>query len=183
MEELNIGKKVQEFRVKRGISIRELSQNSNVTPSMLSQIERGLVNPSINTLKQIAQALDMPMFLFFKEDGGKEIIVRRDNRKTIGHPGQRDVLYELLTPDVSGSIEFCMMTIPPRSGGESVLQSHTGEEAAYVIEGPVEVVVDETSYTLETGDSIRIAAMSVHNWINHMDAPVKVIFAVTPPSF
>lgn len=183
MEELNIGKRVQEFRIKRGISIRELSQNSKVTPSMLSQIERGLVNPSINTLKQIAQALEMPMFLFFKEDGSKDIIVRRDNRKIMGYPGQKDVLYELLTPDVSGSMEFCMMTIPPRSGGESVAQSHTGEEVAYVMEGPVEILIDEKSYTLETGDSIRIAAMSVHNWINHMDVPVKVIFAVTPPSF
>lgn len=183
MEELNIGKKVQEFRVKRGISIRELSQSSHVTPSMLSQIERGLVNPSINTLKQIAQALEMPMFLFFKEEEGKDIVVRRDERKTMGHPGQRDVLYELLTPDVSGSIEFCMMTIPPRSGAESTSQRHAGEEVAYVIEGPVEILVDERSYTLETGDSIRIEAMSVHNWINHMDAPVRVVFAVTPPSF
>lgn len=183
MEELNIGKKMQEFRTKRGISIRELSQSSHVTPSMLSQIERGLVNPSINTLKQIAQALEMPMFLFFKEDGGKDIVVRRDKRKTMGHPGQSDVLYELLVPDVAGSIEFCMMTIPPRSGSESVMQSHSGEEVAYVLEGPVEVQVDEMNYTLETGDSIRIAAMSVHNWINHMDAPAKVIFAVTPPSF
>lgn len=183
MEELNIGKKLQEFRLKKGMRIRDLSNGSNVTPSMLSQIERGLVNPSINTLKQIAQALDVPMFLFFKEDESKEIVVRRDKRKTIGHPEELDTVYALLTPDVSGSIEFCMMTIPPRSESGSAAQSHSGEEVAYVLEGPIENLVDEVSYTLETGDSIRIPAMSVHKWINHMDCEAKVIFAVTPPSF
>lgn len=183
MDDLNIGKKMQEFRAKRGMSIREVAQRANVTPSMLSQIERGLVNPSINTLKLISRALEMPMFLFFKEDEDREMIVRRDRRKTIGHPEQADVLYSLLTPDVTGNIEFCMMEIPPRSGSESVAQYHSGEETAYVLEGPVEIVVDEAVYTLETGDSIRIPPMSVHNWINHMDVPVKVIFAVTPPSF
>lgn len=183
MDDLNIGKKMQEFRTKRGMSIREVAQRTKVTPSMLSQIERGLANPSINTLKLISQALEMPMFLFFKEEDDREMIVRRDKRKTIGQPEQADILYSLLTPDVTGNIEFCMMEIPSRSGTESVAQYHSGEEVAYVMEGPVEIMVDDAAYTLETGDSIRIPPMSVHNWINHMDSPVKVIFAVTPPSF
>lgn len=183
MGELNIGNKLQEFRMKRGMGVRELSRCANVTPSMLSQIERGLVNPSINTLKQIAQALDVPLFMFFKEDETKEIVVRRDQRKTIGHPEQRDTIYALLTPDVTGSIEFCMMTIPPRGDSGSAAQSHSGEEVSYVVEGPVEIFVDTESYTLETGDSIRIQPMASHKWINHMDDPATVIFAVTPPSF
>jgi len=183
MEELNIGKRVQELRMKRNLSIRGLSQRCGMTPSMLSQIERGIVNPSINTLKQISQALDMPMFLFFKEDENRDIIVRRDMQKTLGRPEDRDVVYRLLTPDVTGSIEFCLMVIPPRSGSESQVQSHSGEEVAYVVQGPVEIVVSEVSYTLETEDSIRIPPMSSHKWINHMDGPVKVVFAITPPSF
>lgn len=183
MQDLNIGKRVQELRLKRNMSIRGLSQCSGMTPSMLSQIERGLVNPSINTLKLISQALDMPMFLFFKEDENKDLVVRRDKQKTIGRPDETDVVYSLLTPDVSGSIEFCLMSIPARSGAESPFQSHSGEEVAYVMEGPVEILVEDVSYTLETGDSIRIPPMNSHKWINHMDIPVKVIFAVTPPSF
>ncbi len=169
--------------MKKGMSIRELSQHSGVTPSMLSQMERGLVNPSINTLRQIAQALDVPMFLFFKAEENRELVVRRDKQKTIGLPDQKDVVYALLTPDVSGNIEFCLMTIPARSESGKTAQSHTGEEVAYVIDGPVEILVDETSYMLGTGDSIRIPPLSVHKWMNHMDSPARVVFAVTPPSF
>ena len=68
MEEINLGKKVQDFRNMRGMSLRELAKRAGMTASMLSQIERDLVNPSISTLKAIAQALEVPMFKFFKED-------------------------------------------------------------------------------------------------------------------
>ena len=95
------------------MSLRELAKRAGLTASMLSQIERDLVNPSIGTLKAIAQALDVPMFKFFKDDEPQvQMIVRRGENKTIGHP-DADLAYTLLTPDVRGSIEFCMMSIPP----------------------------------------------------------------------
>ena len=51
MEDINLGKKVQDFRNMRGMSLRELAKRAGMTASMLSQIERDLVNPSISTLK------------------------------------------------------------------------------------------------------------------------------------
>ena len=69
------------------MSLRELAKRAGLTASMLSQIERDLVNPSIGTLKAIAQALDVPMFKFFKDDEPQvQMIVRRGENKTIGHP-------------------------------------------------------------------------------------------------
>ena len=53
-EEINIGAKVQQFRKKSGLSLRELAAQVELSPSMLSQIENDAVNPSINTLKNIA---------------------------------------------------------------------------------------------------------------------------------
>ena len=47
MEDINLGKKVQDFRNKSGMSLRELAKRAGLTASMLSQIERDLVNPSI----------------------------------------------------------------------------------------------------------------------------------------
>ena len=65
IEEIDLGKKIQDFRNMRSISLRELAKRAGTTASMLSQIERNLVNPSISTLKSIAQALEVPMFKFF----------------------------------------------------------------------------------------------------------------------
>ena len=51
----------------RSMSLRELAKRAGTTASMLSQIERNLVNPSISTLKSIAQALEVPMFKFLRK--------------------------------------------------------------------------------------------------------------------
>ena len=113
IEEIDLGKKIQDFRNMRSMSLRELAKRAGTTASMLSQIERNLVNPSISTLKSIAQALEVPMFKFFKEEEPQvQMIVRRGENKTIGHP-DADLSYTLLTPDVRGNIEFCRMSIPP----------------------------------------------------------------------
>lgn len=183
MQDINIGAKVQEFRNQRKLSLRQLSAKAKLTPSMLSQIENNVVNPSINTLKEIARALDVPMFKFFQDSTLPEnLIVRKGQYKKIGNPGE-EVFYQLLTPDTSGNIEFCLMEIPPRSASADAPHEHNGEEVAYVIEGTVEICVGTREETMEAGDSIRIPALSPHRWVNTGEIPARVVFAVTPPGF
>lgn len=182
-EEINIGLRVQEFRKKSGLSLRELAAQVELSPSMLSQIENDAVNPSINTLKNIAQALHVPLFEFFKEDAPTErLIVRKGENKIIGHPGE-EVLYKLLTPTVNGAIEFCLMEIPAHSTSSDVCREHTGEEVAYVIEGEVDLHLKDSIYHLYGGDSVLIPPSTPHRWVNNSDQEFKAVFAVTPPSF
>ena len=68
MEDINLGARVRQFRSMRGVSLRELAAKAGMTPSMLSQIENNGVNPSINTLKSLADALQVPLFKFFQDD-------------------------------------------------------------------------------------------------------------------
>lgn len=82
MENIDIGKKVEKFRKEKGYSSRELAKIADITPSMLSQIERGLANPSIQTLKVLAKALDVPTFSFLLEETNTEdLVVRYNERK------------------------------------------------------------------------------------------------------
>ena len=183
MQDINIGAKVQEFRNQRKLSLRQLAAKAELTPSMLSQSENNVVNPSINTLKEIARALEVPMFKFFQDSTLPEnLIVRKGQYKKIGNPGE-EVFYQLLTPDTNGNIEFCLMEIPPHSASADVPHEHNGEEVAYVIEGTVEIYVETREEKMEEGDSIRIPALSPHRWVNVGEVPARVIFAVTPPGF
>ena len=85
MEEINLGAKVQEFRNMRQYSLRELASRADLTPSMLSQIENNTANPSINTLKAIAAALEVPMFKFFQGNSvSEDLIVRKGNYVKLG---------------------------------------------------------------------------------------------------
>ena len=182
-EEINIGIKVQEFRKKSGMSLRELAAQIELSPSMLSQIESNSVNPSINTLKNIAEALHVPLFQFFKDDTQPhQLIVRRGENRIIGQVGQ-EVLYKLLTPDISGTIEFCLMEIPSGTASSDVPREHDGEEVAYIISGEVDLYLGGTVHHLSEGDSVKIPPMSPHRWINNYQREFKAVFAVTPPSF
>ncbi len=183
MDDLNIGEKLQRYRTMRHMTMRELSAESGLTPSMLSQIERGVTNPSINTLRTIAKALDVPLYHFFKEDAQQQDpVVRAGQRKSIGLPGY-EVTYDLLTPDTSGSLEVCLMSIPAGGSSSERTMSHTGEEVALVLKGEVCLHVEEKRYTLGEGDSIRIPPQADHRWTNPGPGETTIVFAVTPPSF
>ena len=181
---LEIGKCIKKARLNQGLTIRELAEKTGLTSSMLSQIERDLANPSINTLKTISIELNVPIYKFFQSDEteNRELVVRKNERKTIGNP-QRNLSYELLTPDTRGNIEFVFARFVPCGDETAVSLSHEGEETGLVISGKIDVFVDEIKYTLDEGDSIRIPSNATHYWINSYEEICELVFAITPPSF
>ena len=184
MEELQLGRRIQEIRVQRGFSVRGLSQMAGITPSMLSQIENDQVNPSIQTLRSLAAAMEVPLYSFFREEAPPCTVVTPGTRMTIGRKTEPDVTYELLTPDTQGDIEFCLMTIPPHSSSNTLAQSHKGEEVAFFHAGKmVELEIAGRRESLHPGDSVRIPAGTAHCWNNPSQEPAQVIFAISPPSF
>ena len=184
MDDLHIGSVLQARRSEKKISLRQLAEKTGLTASMLSQIERNLVNPSINTLKVVAAALEIPMYKFFMGgDTDKDLVVRRDARITLGRPEAEDIVYELLTANTSGSIEFCMMHIPAKNDSYNVESIYKGEAVAYVAKGRITVYINGVPYKLDTGDSVLIPAGSVHRWQNSADEEAQVLCAATPPSF
>ena len=58
-----VGEAVAAARAKKGLSQKELSDLTGIDQSDLSRIERGIANPSVNTLNRIAQALDAKLLI------------------------------------------------------------------------------------------------------------------------
>lgn len=186
MQDVDIGKKVHEYRLMREMSSRELSRLVDISPSMLSQIENSQANPSLNTLKSIAQVLNVPLYRFFQGEEQMQAVspvVKRNERKTMGYPEQNEIVYELLMPDTNGSIEFCMMHLSPDVASSDKMLCHSGEEMACVISGQANIIFEDQCYTLEQGDSVRIAPKRQHRWENCAKETTTIIFAVSPPSF
>lgn len=179
MSDLNIGKKIAQIRNRKNLSVRKLAELSNVTPSMLSQIERGNANPSVNSLKSIASALEVPLFTFFTSEVVKEdLIVRKDSRKKVILPKSDNVIYEMLAPGIRDNFEFAIMTLYPNTSSSNGDISHTGYELSYVLEGEATLYLDDDKFTLYKGDSVKISAGINHRWENNTNEEVKVIFAV-----
>ncbi|AIK40587.1 DNA-binding protein [Bacillus pseudomycoides] len=181
MENINIGKKVKELREYKELSMRELAKMAEITPSMLSQIERGLANPSIQTLKLLAKALEVPTFSFLIEDTNTDDLVIRANARKKMIVG--NLSYELLSPDLTGALAVSLMTLPPNSVSSEKLLEHKGEEIAHVLEGQIILYLQQDIYTLYPGDSVKIPSYMKHKWENLFDQDAVILFAVTPPSF
>lgn len=179
MSEVNIGQEISKIRKKQGLSIRELAQQAKVTPSLLSQIERGIANPSVNSLKTIASVLNVPLFTFFmSEVSHKDLVVRKDSRKKIILPGSENVVYEILLKDNDDNLEFAIMNLQPQTSSCEDYISHKGYEIAYVLEGSVNLYIDDTKLELNEGDSIKIMSRTNHRWENEYKTMARVIFAV-----
>ncbi len=184
MDNQELGKKVAKFRNMKNLNIKQLAEKINVTSSLLSQIERGLANPSLNTLRMIASALDVPMFSFFIETvNNKNLIVRADYQRKLVFPSSENLEYSLLSPDLSGDIEMVLMKVPANSRSSQEPMGHIGEEVAYVLSGSIQLHLDTMVETLNTGDSVKIPPGMKHQWENKTDEEVTIIFAVTPPTF
>ena len=62
-----VGKKIREFRNEKGLTINELAEVIGVSPSAVSQFERGIAEPALRTVRACADALDKPLFSFFMD--------------------------------------------------------------------------------------------------------------------
>lgn len=179
LEELNLGNNIRILRTRKNLSLREAARMSEITPSMLSQIETGQVGPSINTLRAIANTLNVPIACLFKEATGETVVVRESSRPIMGRKDDSDTHYELLVPDTNGEISMSIIALPPHSYSSHDGRIHDGEEVAYMLSGQqVELEIDTATYTLYPGDSARIRAGSFHRYYNPTDEAAQVIFAL-----
>ncbi|MDX8335128.1 MULTISPECIES: helix-turn-helix domain-containing protein [Cetobacterium] len=180
MDEINLGLKIKKFRTDKNLSLKELAQKINSTSALLSQIEKGVTNPSINTLNSLSKALDIPLYRFFlKESLQKVHIVRAKDRKIIKPNKEEGISYEVLSPEPQTHMEFMILNLEAHSTSKENEIGHDGQEVAFILEGEVQLNTEEKSFTLFEGDSIKIEKFVKHNWSNITSKNAKVIFAVT----
>lgn len=177
-----VGQRIAHARLARGMNIEDLAQRAAISHGLLSQIERGIGNPSLRTLTALAGALGLPIGAFF--DGASpenDIVVRRGARKRLVLSDQ-SLAYELLVPDLQGNLSMLRIELPPGFCNCDKPFSHAGEECELVLEGRVEAHIGEQAFELGPGDSIRFNCALPH-WFRTFDERVVIVSAMTPPSF
>jgi len=65
--EVAIGREVRAYRKQKGITVAELSMQTDLSIGMLSKIENGNTSPSLTTLQTLANALSVPLTSFFRQ--------------------------------------------------------------------------------------------------------------------
>ncbi len=187
----HVGEKIKEIRQGMGISAKVLASKAGISSGMLSLLESGSTQGSVETLRKIAKVLDTTIASLFSEESEiphlgaheSQLVVRKKARKKISFP---DPLYkcELLVPDLQGAVECVLVELEPQRITDELLP-HTrgGEEIDMVISGTISVQLGEKSYLLEEGDTIRFNPKTPHKIENRSDSKATYISIITPPSF
>lgn len=183
-KEINVGAAIKNIRIEKGVLLKDVAEKCGISSSMLSQIEKGNANPSLNTIKMIAHVLEVPLFKFFIEPEQNEekiVILKKENRKVMA---TKNVVYELISPETTTDIEFMKMIFSKKNAQSSVNPvAHNGEEVALVLKGKVIITIENSSKEMEEGDSVHIPPLKPHKWTNINDGESIVLFSVTPPEF
>jgi len=152
----------------------------------LSQLERGISNPSVKALHDVARALGVNISWFFDEDTAEqaeevEYIVRSKRRRRLLFEG--GISDELLSPTLGGQLELFYSRFQPGSSSGDAPYAHQGEEAGIVVSGSLELWVGERRFLLTEGDSFGFPSSIPHRYANPGPTETIVIWAVTPPSY
>ena len=181
---LRLGAEVRKLRKARKKSLAEVAQAIGRSVSFISQLERGLTQPSIANLKGIAETLGVPFGWFFlsdkvpPEERGR--VVRSSERQRVGVRGD-GVIEELLSPDISGAFETFLTTI--EAGAAMSKPSHRQtEEEGYIVKGQLDLWIGEQLLHLHEGDSFRIVREPFH-WVNPSAGDTVVVWVISPPTY
>lgn len=180
----SLGASIREARRDAGLKLREVAAASGLSISYLSQIERDLLTPSVDALRRIADAVDIPAGTLAFAAGARRgkasvAIVRRGARKRVAF-ADTNIAYELLTPDVQGQVSVMALSVPP--GAESgPAFSHPGEDIVVVQRGALMIEVGGLWHEIAAGDTIRFSSEIPHRWRNGGREPAEALWISAPP--
>lgn len=175
----DIGSIIKDARQRQGITLREVSEKTNISVGFLSQFERGICNISIDSLAKVAEALDISVVEFFQANDNNDQTKYHISRPHEISPAQVNnhaILYHLCNSK-SAFLPRIHVLLPFASNSQEEIATYThdGEEFIYVLEGILTVLANGKKEILYPGDSIYLLSGVEHNWVNLSNKIVKVL--------
>lgn len=177
-----IGPRLKELRTSRQLSLRDLGKATGLSATLLSQIERGVTNPSLRTLRLLADHFGQSIATLFQGTPSLDAAhVTRPEDRMIITANDGKVSYRRVTHG-NGSLEVLHGTLEPGESSSEDAWSHEAVECAYVLAGELTVEVDEETFLLGTGEAITLCSKRPHRYVNAGQASTEFLVSVTPPT-
>jgi len=186
-EKGDIGQAINKRRLELGYSLVELGKMTGLTASFIGQIERNKTGVSIDSLRLIADALDLSVFQLLQNEITEEdlefYVVRANNRAKLIH-SKSTFAYEILTPDLTRRLEAHSARLVPEDGNVCRKLRIQTDEFFYVMSGKLILGIGDKEVILEPNDSAYCESFNLNKIACHPDVPETVYICVmTPPAF
>jgi transcriptional regulator with XRE-family HTH domain len=179
-EEIMIGDQLRLLRIRRGLSLRALAAEAGVSATLLSQIERGVTEPSLATLRRLAGVFGESLASLFENPAAPALWISRPGERSLllGPKGQ--IGYERLTPG-NGQLEVLRGVLEPGEATSEEPWSHASLECVFVVAGTLTAEVDGVPHPVAAGEAVTFDSRQPHRYRNTSADPVEFILSVTPP--
>ena len=178
--DINVGQRLRVIRAERGLSIKALAELSHLNVNTLSLIENGHTSPSVSTLQQLSQGLQVPITSFFETDHGQKKIVFQKSGTRPHAVFARGTMEDLAAGMSRFGAEPLIVALAARADSGKMPIVHTGREFVYCLEGKFAYTVDGETYLLEPGDSLLFEAYLPHHWKNPNTTPSRALLVLCP---
>jgi transcriptional regulator with XRE-family HTH domain len=192
----DIGARLREARVARGLSLRGVAQALGVSASLVSQVETGKTQPSVSTLYALVNHLGISLDEVLGVEprtpapaaaGAPAPVVGNIGRTEIQRAADNPVLemengvrWERLAMGDDGAASALLVTYEPGASSsiEGRLMRHAGVEYAYLIEGELTLQLEFDTHVLRAGDSVRFDSVRPHLYSNRGSVPARGVWFV-----
>ena len=177
----HIGNKIKDLRNRNGLTQQDLADRTELTKGFISQLERGLVSPSVVTLLDLIECLGVTASEFFKEAEEEHVVYSEEGYfEKIDDAGNS--IQWIVPAAQKYQMEPLLVVVQPQQTLEED-KPHDGEEFGYVISGQLNLYLGDQVYRVKAGESFYYPAKKSHRIENPGKRPAKFIWVSTPPMF
>lgn len=177
---MNIGAKIKELRILKGLTQEELADRAELSKGFISQVERDLTSPSIATLIDILQCLGTNIGVFFNETPEEQIVFGGNDYFTKEDPELKNTIRWIIPNAQKNRMEPIHLTLA--AGGSTYPDTpHEGEEFGYVLQGSIVIHLGNRIFKAKKGESFYFTSDKTH-YLSSRNGAV-IIWVSSPPSF
>lgn len=161
-----VARRIKAIREGRRITLEEAAKVTGVSRSMLAQIERGDVNPTISTLWKIANGYKTSFTSLFDTSSGSHLLIRGEEVTPLTEDQGRYINRPAFPFQEDAHFETYIIEIQP--GGSLQAQPHMAGTVEFLtlFSGTAEIAAGEEIFSLAQGDSLRFPADLPHTYRN-----------------
>lgn len=176
---MKIGPRIKNLRLKKGLTQEELGERTDLTKGYISQIERDLSSPSLETFFDILEVLGCTPKEFFSDEEREQKVVYTDEDLTEFVDDERGYRIQWLVPESNeNEMEPIMLTLE-KGGSFKQFEPSLADTFAYVLSGRIKVSLGKRTYYTKAGQTVYYQASEEHQISNDNDGPSELLLVAT----
>ena len=176
---MQIGRKIKNLRLKKGLTQEELGERTDLSKGYISQLERDLSSPSIETFFSLLEVLGCSPKDFFNEEDHIQKVVYGEEDQTCYEDEERGYHIQWLVPESNEKeMEPIILTFS-EEGEFKVFEPSLSETFGFVLEGKVKVNLGKSEYYAKAGEAIYFHASDQHQIVNASSGKTQLLLVAT----